>query len=333
MQVKVSPIFDPWYYEFYLRGLIEYYGEGSVTFSYDKEFTDLIRFSNGKFAKDFFYYTVDNKSVLISAEDWTDVNEELYNCVDAYAKVNLTQLVLDQYPKLFPIGPGFGIRYHSLFGYSRHVLRLYSKAGIKNPYNRVFLVQSLKRSFPAVYEEEVDVKSNYIFYINYPWNKHTAITEGRRSIIQKLKQLAERGEIEFEGGFSIGRMRGAHKGFEDTSATKTYNHGSYIHHLKQSTIAINTPAVHNCLGWKLGEYLALGKVILSTPIDRVLPGDFRKGVHFHEFTDVNADFESSVKLLLHDREYARDLAHHAKTYYDNYLKPVRVIERIHQQLF
>ena len=33
----------------------------------------------------------------------------------------------------------------------------------------------------------------------------------------------------------------------------------------------NTPAFWDCHGWKLGEYMALGKCIISTPLSNELP--------------------------------------------------------------
>ena len=44
---------------------------------------------------------------------------------------------------------------------------------------------------------------------------------------------------------------------------------------------LNTPGVSGCLGWKLGEYLALGKAIISTPIQRQLLADLEHGTHIH----------------------------------------------------
>ena len=46
-------------------------------------------------------------------------------------------------------------------------------------------------------------------------------------------------------------------------------------------MAFNNPAVHGCLGWKLGELLAMGKAIVSLPIERTLPSPLERGVHMH----------------------------------------------------
>jgi len=51
--------------------------------------------------------------------------------------------------------------------------------------------------------------------------------------------------------------------------------------LTRSSAVLNTPGVHGCLGWKLCEYLALGKAIISTTIQRQLPADLEHGTHIH----------------------------------------------------
>ena len=44
----------------------------------------------------------------------------------------------------------------------------------------------------------------------------------------------------------------------------------------------NTPAVHFCHGWKLGEYFCLGKIILSTNFQNYIPNGIqdRKNILF-----------------------------------------------------
>ena len=143
---------------------------------------------------------------------------------------------------------------------------------------------------------------NYIFYLNYPWRNHESVTSMRKKIIQVLKKINDEGRIVFEGGFSKRRF-GFHEGLKEYSAKKTYNHSKYLYALKDSMVVINTPAVHDCLGWKLGEYLALNKVILSLPIDRVLPGDFQAGERgLAILTDRQKEFDNGLALAI---EYAQ----------------------------
>lgn len=336
IKVRVSPIFHPWYYEFYLKGLVDFYGENNVNFCYTDSFMWLKEFESTKFRKAFFYYEIEingvNKKIVISAEDWTDVNIKLYKEVDCYAQVNVDEGQIRSFPKLFPIGPNFGIRYFSLIDYWKFTWKLKQKTGLKNPYIRDYRKNSLKRSYYPFYKEvSSQEKANYTFYLNYPWSKHSKVTENRKLIIQLLQKLKEEDKIDFKGGFSKRRL-GYHPGLEQLSASKIYDHKDYLTEVKKSNFVINTPAVHDCLGWKLGEYLALGKTIISLPINRVMPGKFVKDKHYLEIERID-DLEDAIARIINDKEYSLELSKNASNYYKENLAPASVIKRIHENVF
>lgn len=336
IKVLVSPIFDPWYYEFFIKGLIDYYGKDKVQFSYDTRFLRFYEFTFTKYRKAFLYYEINTgnclKKVVISAEDWTDFHIDIYEEVDCYALVNVTNEQLKKHPKLLPIGPSFGIRNFSLIQYLKFSWKLKKMAKIHNPYWETFKNNSLKRSFYKEYEKDsVNEINNQTFYLNYPWGKHKAVTEMRKSIIIILKRLEEKNLIKFIGGFSK-RRYGYHKGLKDLSAGRIYNHKNYLKALKKAGFVINTPAVHNCLGWKLGEYLALGKTIISLPLGRAMPGDFIAGKHYHEIKEIGG-LENAVIEIVNNESYRSNLAENARVYYDRYLGPENSIRAIHNFLF
>jgi len=335
--VKVSPIFHPWYYEYYYKGLVDFYGEKNVAISYEKRFLSFQKFTTTKFNKAFFYYEVEisnqTKKVVISAEDWTDINMEVYQDVDIYALVNVYKEQLEEHSKLFAIGPNFGIRYFSIWNYLKISWNLKMKAGITNPHLKAFKNNTLKRSFYNEFEKK-DIKEipDYTFYLNFPWKKHSDVTDKRTKIIQILKDLVKNNEISFEGGFAKRRL-GYHDGLKELSAQKTYNHSSYLNGVKKSSFVINTPAVHGCLGWKLGEYLALGKPIISLPLNRAMPGNFKKNVHYLEIDSIEKDLKSAILSIRENKDLSISLAKNASDYYQEYLKPSSVIKRIHTNIF
>jgi glycosyltransferase involved in cell wall biosynthesis len=331
-KILICPLFDPWYYEFYIKGLHDFYKGYTIEFSFEDRFLQFNQFVNGPYRKEFFYYEVWNngnvQKVCIAANDKCDVNETVYEWVDVYAKVNIDEPTLQAHSKALPIGPNFGINYFSLPAYLNLSWKLYRKAGIKNPYFRVFTHQSLKRCPFDVYANRKPAKDNFVFYLNYPWKKHTTVTNLRKEIITMLQQLDRDKVISFEGGFSRRRL-GPFEGLENYSAKKRYNHKAYLEQLKQSAIAINTPAVHDCLGWKLGEYLALGKAIISTPINRVLPGNFAAGTHYMEIKDVNTELKDAIAWLVGHKEQRMELEQNALAYFERYCSPAKTIAAIH----
>lgn len=331
-KILMCPLFDPWYYEFYIKGLYDFYKDYTIEFSFEDRFLRFNEFVNGPYRKEFFYYEIwDNGNVskiCIAANDKCDVNDTVYEWVDVYAKVNVDEATLQKYPKVLPVGPNFGINYFSLPAYLKLSWKLYRKAGIKNPYFRVYTHQSMKRCSFDVYANRKASKDNYLFYLNYPWKKHTTVTNLRKEIITILKGLDKENVISFEGGFSRRRL-GPFEGLENYSASKLYNHKSYLEHLKLSTVVINTPAVHDCLGWKLGEYIALGKAIITTPINRVLPGNFVAGTHYLEIKDVHTELKDAISWLVSHKEQRMELEQNALAYFEKYLTPGKVVSAIH----
>jgi glycosyltransferase involved in cell wall biosynthesis len=90
----------------------------------------------------------------------------------------------------------------------------------------------------------------------------------------------------------------------------------------------NSPAVHACLGWKLGEFLALGKAILSLPLSRAMPSPFVHGEHVHYVADEEPAMRDAIERLLRDHPYRARLEIGARRYYLEYLSPERAIQRL-----
>ncbi|TAE18690.1 MAG: hypothetical protein EAY72_00490 [Bacteroidetes bacterium] len=342
-QIKISPYFHPWYYEYYLQGIHEFYGQDfTVQFCFEERFLAFREQFNTSYSKDFFYYEVHQqdrpvKKVLISADDMLQVNEAWYNEVDVYAKVNINNDLLNRFPKLFPIGPNFGIRHLSRWKYYLLSWQIWRATGSKNPYWSAFHNLSLKRLFFSDYRQlkatpkpTLQTQKPFVFYLNYPWQKHKALTQARKEIIEVFQRMAAKQLINFEGGFSRRRL-GPFKGLEKWSASRLYSLRQYLTKVHQSSFVFNTPAVHGCLGWKLGEYFALGKAVISTPYDRVIPAAMLEDLVITVPAD-NAFLQHEIEQILENTsgELAQKAAK-AQEYFEAYLAPKKVIERIHLQ--
>ena len=73
----------------------------------------------------------------------------------------------------------------------------------------------------------------------------------------------------------------------------------------RSAVVFNCPAVHGCLGWKLGEYLTLRKAIISTDLGRRLPAPLVRtwidpSPSLHQMT-VSAPMGSTISTLKPDQ--------------------------------
>jgi glycosyltransferase involved in cell wall biosynthesis len=118
-------------------------------------------------------------------------------------------------------------------------------------------------------------------------------------------------------------------GYEHLVVSTPCDHAQYIRKTQSSTVVFNTPAVLRCHGWKLAEFLALGKAIISTPLERLLPAPLEMGRDIHYVDPVSVDsIRDAVERIRGDDAYRRHLEEGARQYYVKYLQPAAVIRRI-----
>jgi len=119
------------------------------------------------------------------------------------------------------------------------------------------------------------------------------------------------------------------EGFEAHTVSKRYTLKKYIHKTQESAIVFNTPAVLDCLGWKLGEFLALGKAIISTPLTRVMPATGKRDFYLETKEE---DIGVQVRALMADKAARKRLEENAHQYYCDYLSPEKVIMNLIQHI-
>ena len=134
--------------------------------------------------------------------------------------------------------------------------------------------------------------------------------------------------IDFEAGFSGDDHRHPqYETFKDRIIHRKYGLDCCMEKMTLSAIAFNTPAVHGCHGWKLSEYLAMGKAILSTPIMNELPAPLEHGRHVH-FAQTDAEMWEGVEKLIHDPAYRAHLQGGARDDYRLHASPEAAIRVI-----
>ena len=96
---------------------------------------------------------------------------------------------------------------------------------------------------------------------------------------------------------------------------------SWLEKTKRSAVVFNTPAFWNCHGWKLGEYLALGKCIISTKLSNDLPYPLEHGKNIHYVEASQSSIQEAIEYILAHPSYRRKLEQGAKTYWNQYGTP------------
>ena len=163
-----------------------------------------------------------------------------------------------------------------------------------------------------------------MFHVSWTWKKHQEVNEARARFVDACRSLDG---LTFEGGLAP-RRRHDVSGFERVTARKRYRLREYLEKQGESLCAFNSPAVHDCLGWKLGEYLALGKAIVSLPLTRELPSPLEHGTHVHVVEDSCEAMAEAVERLRVDVAYRSELERNARSYWNRWLAPDQAVGRM-----
>lgn len=319
-KVYVYGLCNVFYDSYYIQGLKEIFSK--IEFNVSK-FPD---FAQGTFA----FIVSENKKetkIIIDSRDTNEIDFETFNWCDKYGKVNynLELISLKNLHKVIAIGPSFGIKIWNLFEtISFAVYHLFKfKAKIKN--NREFIANywrqykrvSLKNYFPR------NSKNNYAFFISSIWKREKVTNDFRASFIEAC---IKNENLNFEGGFAP-RNDGNNLGYDSLVYPKRILLTKYLSKTKNSAFVFNTPAVLSCHGWKLAEFLAMGKAIISTPNKNKMPELLEDNIHLVYAVDSD-DIEKKIKILVSDSVFKRKLEISSRDYFERNLDPKVVINKL-----
>ena len=90
--------------------------------------------------------------------------------------------------------------------------------------------------------------------------------------------------------------------------------------MRKADVCVTTEGIDGSNGWKLAEYVAASKPIVSEPLRYGLPGDFRSGQNFLAFT-TSADCVTCVQRYLAEPQLATMAAVANYDYYHTWVRP------------
>ncbi|WP_188049596.1 glycosyltransferase [Flavobacterium sp. GP15] len=317
--VYVYALCDVYYDSFYLKGLQEVFSKYS--FNIDK----FPKFRQGIFAVIIEEGNL-NIKIIIDSTDSNTINMEELKWCDIYGKVNYntSSLPTESLHKIKPIGPSFAIKiwnlpfavYISFFNFIKFKRYISNKREFFANYWR----QSKRLPMRSYYY--TPAVENYIFFAGSIWRNEKETNNARAAFIKSSKRT----NVFFEGGFAP-RNNGDNMGFENLVVTKRYSIKEYIKKIKKSAVVFNTPAVLSCHGWKLAEFLALGKSIISTHHINELPSELKENEHILYVDDLDS-MDDKIKTLLKNKQVRERLEKNTRKYFEEFLSPKSVITRL-----
>ncbi len=349
IQINMKIIIDPRtrisYASYYIEGLGDVFGKSNVLFRM-KPFSGLMQSVGEESFDQYFAFVLKEKKgyekrVVIDYRDKNNLNVDALCWTNVYAKVNFNtkveeyiQLKQELKDKIIPAGTNFGVRIWDKIHTVRYLVQNYIRSYEYLPVNfRTFLSGynwQMKRETLDVYEKS-DSYPGYVFHVSslYLNQEHGDVTNKMRSIF--VRTCKNNANCTFEGGLLSRSINQSINQYSDVITNKYYPPSVYIQNVKNSAFVFNTPAAWACHGWKLGEYLAMGKAIISTPFVNEMPGKMVHGDNIF-FVETEGEMEEAVNRLLSDNSLRIRLEKGAKAYYEKWVKPNMVIQRILQEL-
>jgi len=333
-KIIIDPIANVYYSGFYIKGLYDKFGVRNTKFN-SKPFENIkdrgdnfnfIIIKENTSTKYSIHYD-DTFKIKPSHYEWCDI----YGCVNA----NFEKTPIEFHSKLVSLPPSFGIQLWSLFqtifymiNNLQKIWRITDIRKFSGKYKRQWLLRLPYKDYLAK-GELTSVSQPYIFHLSTlwysdEWNKNDeGVNKVRANFIRACKSIDS---VCFEGGLSVSKRSIVNLDFKPLLFEGTISIEEYIDKIKKSVLVFNTPAFWDCHGWKLGEYLAMGKAIISTPLSNDLPYPLIHGENIHFVPNDELEIKKAILLIINDEDYRKKLENGARIYWEKYGTPTKSLE-------
>ncbi len=292
----------------------------------------------GLFEETHLKVRINNKiNVLYDMHDSKNIRSECLEGIDFYFKRSFSSEYIEKFSvndreKIYP----FGFNYQVLTdGFDSFLLKRTSLyEGFSDKYK--IILKSLGINKKGVISD-LQAKPNFnippkIIFMARAWNPNMVedkevsehiveINKFRSKCIQALRK--EFGK-NFFGGLMIDEYSKEYFSdvlLPDNSLAIQKN---YLNLLKNYPICVTTKGLWDSNGWKLAEYIAFSKAIVSEKIYYQVVGNFEKNSNYLEFCSVDELIQQTVKLYK-NKELREQMMQNNYDYYQNYLRPDKIV--------
>lgn len=331
------------YASFHIYGFINLVGKKNVIFSV-APFKDEIKYNTKQDYNQGFCIIAKNekdkieKKIYIDFEDDPTFLEDKYDWCDIYAKINLKKEDLSR-DKVISVGPHFGISLWNKFSTFSHFFSNYLKSRKHTNISAKAMLKDyvytiIRRRPYSKYQKETS-SDNYVFSLSTLWYDnltHATTNKLRGTFVKTCKRKIEN----FEGGFfyiegvaekEFDKYKSYKDEYKDYLYLNRISMDAYLEKTKKSAFVFNTPSVSGCHGWKLGEYMCMGKATISTPLTRELSCPLENNKHCI-FLENESDFEEIIDRLNNEKNLRIDLENNLHNYYESHFAPVPITKYI-----
>lgn len=321
---------------FYVSGLAQVVGKSNIRWA-SRPFSELqptSPYTYNQYAAFVIRRGSQSRRVVVDFCDPDDLDEVAIDWCDLYCAVNLDAMSVKR-EGVLALGPGFGvgptlrerIKFDApLRGMWSH-LADHRNGGQNSPGPRSLAYDyRLWQTLPPIGAYVArPAEDNYAFYVASLRENPNCVASAnpeRAHFMRAAKVAFGQG---FTGGF-VGGTESERKRYPDLLIDDRVKRTAWIQRTIRSTVVFNNPAVSGCLGWKLGQYLALGKAMISTAIVNALPAELEHGRHIHFINNLE-EIPEAIDRVQRDSAYRRRLEQGAHDYWNRWLTPDVIARR------
>lgn len=326
--ILIDPACNFLYSSFYIRGLLDLFGKRSFCFS-------SIPFAGLTYTlhTHIFAFVFNGKKYAI---DFADSNQIFYDeflrWADVYAKVNYnSKYIPTAYTqKIVGCGCNYGMaiypnRWFAIIVAIKNWVLCHRRVQFSFREYLSRYIMSVKRQSQST--QKSTERNDYIFFVSTLWKGQDKCNQARINFIRACHNLQSEGLITFEGGLILDVQQDV-KEVEDVLLKERIPYDEYAKKISQSCCVFNTPAYFDCHGWKLAEYMAMGKIILSTPFVNELPKGMLDKKHILFCDDSVTSMQAAIRSLILDESLREKIKQGISEYYMDYACPEKVIKQI-----
>ncbi|WP_324721962.1 glycosyltransferase [Salinimicrobium sp. HB62] len=295
----------------------------------------------GRYPGDVFIAEVNGSKVFFDLADNSEIKHDLYKEADFYVKRMLLNTDYTRSEKLIPYGLYFPVYYRNpelkyLFLKDSSLIK-YSLKYWKSISALLDLKDGISVNELKNVESEPAEGEQVIFRARLwdPGNNSTSWKKEERIILNEQRIEINRAlKRQFGSKFTGGILRNEYS--ENICPDlvlpgEEYHRKKYFKILKTASIGIVNQGLEGSIGAKLGEYVANGLAILTTPVSQYeIPG-FEEGKNYLTYKNA-AECIELVNELFHNVASRKKLQRNNKEYYATVLHPGKKVQIILDQI-
>lgn len=102
------------------------------------------------------------------------------------------------------------------------------------------------------------------------------------------------------------------------------NKGNFINLIKEYPICVSTMGLHKSNGWRIAEYIAASRAIVSEKLYYEVPGNFEVNKNYLQFSTAD-ELVEKLNFLIKNTDKIANIMNENNIYYNKYLRPDKLV--------